>query len=73
LTAFLDYERYERSDNLHSRKGSYQRKLDTKYGQITLNISPKTGWVNSIPLLFPDTEEGISLSKQPFWIYMKKA
>lgn len=38
LTAFLDYERYERSDNLNSRNGSYQRKLDTKYGQITLNI-----------------------------------
>ena len=38
LTAFLDYERYERSDNLNSRNGSYQRKLDTKYGQITLNF-----------------------------------
>lgn len=38
LTAFLDYERYERSDNLNSRNGSYQRKPDTRYGQITLNI-----------------------------------
>ena len=38
LTAFLDYEKYSRSDNYNSRNGSYQRKLDTKYGQLTLKI-----------------------------------
>ena len=38
LIAFLDYEKYSRSDNYNSRNGSYQRKLDTKYGQLTLKI-----------------------------------
>ena len=38
LTAFLDYEPYARTDKTNSRNGSYQRKFDTKYGPITLNI-----------------------------------
>lgn len=38
LTAFLDYEPYARTHNENSRNGSYQRKFDTKYGTITLNI-----------------------------------
>lgn len=38
LTAFLDYEPYERSDVSNYRNGKYQRKMDTKYGTITLNI-----------------------------------
>lgn len=38
LTAFLDYEKYARSDNVNSRNGSYSRKMDTKFGSITLKI-----------------------------------
>ena len=38
LTAFLDYERYHRSENEDSRNGSYIRKFDTKYGQLTLRV-----------------------------------
>lgn len=38
LTAFLDYEPYARSDKENSRNGSYQRKFDTKYGKLTLDI-----------------------------------
>ena len=30
LTSFLDYERYDRSDNQNSRNGYYHRKFDTK-------------------------------------------
>lgn len=38
LTSFLDYERYDRSDNDNSRNGCYYRKLDTKYGILNLRI-----------------------------------
>ena len=38
LTAFLDYEPYQRTDSQNSRNGFYERKLDTKYGPLTLRI-----------------------------------
>ncbi|OLU47006.1 hypothetical protein BO225_03655 [Dubosiella newyorkensis] len=38
LTAFLDYEKYARSDNANCRNGSYSRKIDTKFGSITVKI-----------------------------------
>lgn len=38
LTSFLDYERYDRSDNLNSRNGYYYRKFDTKYGTLNLKV-----------------------------------
>ena len=38
LTSFLDYERYDRSDNSDYRNGSYQRKFNTKYGVLNINI-----------------------------------
>ena len=38
LTVFLDYERYDRSDNEDSRNGSYTRKFDTKYGPLTIKM-----------------------------------
>ena len=38
LTAVLQYERYERSDILNSRNGSYSRDFNTAYGILHLNI-----------------------------------
>lgn len=38
LTSFLDYERYNRSNNENSRNGYYYRKFDTKYGVLNLKI-----------------------------------
>ena len=38
LTSFLDYGRYNRSNNENSRNGYYYRKFDTKYGVLNLKI-----------------------------------
>jgi transposase-like protein len=38
LTVFLDYERYERSENKDYRNGSYLRKFNTKYGVLNINM-----------------------------------
>ena len=38
LTSFLDYERYDRSNNENSRNGYYNRKFDTKYSVLNLRI-----------------------------------
>lgn len=38
LTVFLDYERYQRSDNPDYRNGSYRRKFNTKYGVLNINM-----------------------------------
>lgn len=38
LTSFLDYERYDRSDNRDSRNGFYTRKFNSKYGVLNLRI-----------------------------------
>ena len=38
LTVFLDYERYERSENHDYRNGSYLRKFNTKYGVLNINM-----------------------------------
>lgn len=38
LTSFLDYERYDRSDNLDSRNGFYPRKFNSKFGMLNLRI-----------------------------------
>ena len=40
LTDFLDYERYDRLDfnSNNSRNGYYQRKLETQYGILNINI-----------------------------------
>lgn len=38
LTAFLDYKPYQRTDSQNSRNGFYERKLETKYGPLTLRI-----------------------------------
>lgn len=40
LTAFLDYEKYDRSGfhSGNSRNGAYSRKLHTEYGDLTLTI-----------------------------------
>lgn len=71
LTAFLDYEPYARTHNENSRNGSYQRKFDTKYGTITLNI-PRDRMENFSLLFCLNTEDEIYLPKQRFWICLKK-
>lgn len=38
LTVFLDYERYQRSENHDYRNGSYLRKFNTKYGVLNINL-----------------------------------
>lgn len=38
LTVFLDYERYARSENPNYRNGFYQRKFNTKYGVLKINM-----------------------------------
>lgn len=38
LTTFLDYERYDRSDNEDYRNGSYTRKYNTKYGVLNITM-----------------------------------
>ncbi len=38
LTAVLQYERYERSDNSNYRNGSYKREFTTSYGVLNLII-----------------------------------
>ena len=38
LTSFLDYERYDRSDNNDYRNGSYQRRFNTRYGILNINM-----------------------------------
>lgn len=38
LTVFLDYERYARSDNPDYRNGFYQRKFNTRYGVLYINM-----------------------------------
>ena len=35
---FLDYERYQRSENHDYRNGSYLRKFNTKYGVLNINL-----------------------------------
>lgn len=49
---FLDYEPYQRTDKENSRNGFYQRKLDTKYGTITLRIH-RDRMVNFFTCLLP--------------------
>ncbi len=38
LTVFLDYEKYDRSENSNSRNGFYERDYNTKYGVLNLKI-----------------------------------
>lgn len=38
LTSFLDYDRYNRSENADSRNGFYTRKFNSKYGVLNLRI-----------------------------------
>ncbi|MDD3810227.1 MAG: IS256 family transposase [Erysipelotrichaceae bacterium] len=38
LTVFLDYEKYDRSENSNSRNGYYNRDYNTKYGVLNLRI-----------------------------------
>ncbi|GEQ38690.1 hypothetical protein TH5N_18540 [Tetragenococcus halophilus] len=40
LTAFLDYEKYERAgfNSGNSRNGAYQRTIKTEYGELSLEI-----------------------------------
>ena len=38
LTSFLDYERYDRSDNEDYRNGSYLRTFNTKYGVLNIKM-----------------------------------
>lgn len=38
LTSFLDYDRYNRSENSDSRNGFYTRKFNSKYGVLNLRI-----------------------------------
>ena len=52
LTAFLDYEPYQRTDNQNSRNGFYERKLDTKYGPLTIRI-PRDRLGESFSSLIP--------------------
>lgn len=42
LTAFLDYEKYDRSgfNTGNSRNGAYTRTLHTEYGDLELTIPP---------------------------------
>lgn len=71
LTAFLDYEPYQRTDKENSRNGFYQRKLDTKYGPLTLRI-PRDRLVNSLRPLSLDIEDVIFQQKPPSLIFLKK-
>lgn len=38
LTLFLDYERYDRSNNEDYRNGSYIRTFNTKYGVLNIKM-----------------------------------
>ena len=44
LTAFLEYEKYDRTgfNSGNSRNGSYSRSIKTEYGELTLEI-PRVG------------------------------
>lgn len=38
LDNYLDYERYERSDNLDYRNGTKPKKLKSSYGEISIDV-----------------------------------
>ena len=51
LTAFLDYEKYERYNSDNYRNGFYSRVFNTSYGEITLNIPRDRKCEFSSPLI----------------------